>query len=64
MKVSLPKNNIKISNLTRVDYMKLIVIGVIVVIPPVVLAVIAAFSGDIELPTQSYSNFADRRGGI
>ena len=64
MKVSLPENNIKISNLTRVDYMKLAVIGAIVVIPPVVLAVIAAFSGDIELPTQSYSNFADRRGGI
>jgi|TARA_B100001540_G_scaffold302090_1_gene309244 hypothetical protein len=40
MKLSLPKNNIKISNLTRVDYIKLVVIGAIVVMPPVILAVI------------------------
>ena len=40
MKLSLPKNNIKISNLTRADYMKLIVIGGIVVVPPVALAII------------------------
>jgi len=40
MKLSLPKNNIKISNLTRADYMKLIVIGAIVVVPPVALAII------------------------
>ena len=64
MKLSLPKNNIKISNLTRVDYIKLVVIGAIVVIPPVVLAGIAVLSGDVELPTQSYRNFADRREGI
>ncbi|NMI84231.1 MAG: P-II family nitrogen regulator [Candidatus Nitrosopelagicus brevis] len=40
MKLSLPKNNIKISNLTRADYMKLVVIGGIVVVPPVALAII------------------------
>tara|TARA_Y100001936_G_C15859699_1_gene551790 strand:- start:235 stop:366 length:132 start_codon:yes stop_codon:yes gene_type:complete len=40
MKVSLPKNNIKISNLTQTDYMKLAVIGAIVVLPPVTLAMI------------------------
>ena len=40
MKLSLPKNNIKISNLAKADYMKLVVIGAIVVIPPVTLAVI------------------------
>ena len=40
MKLSLPKNNIKISNLNKADYMKLVVIGAIVVIPPVALAVI------------------------
>ena len=40
MKLSLPKNNIKISNLTQADYMKLVVIGAIVAIPPVTLAVI------------------------
>ena len=40
MKLSLPKNNIKISNLTRADYMKLVVIGGIVGVPPVALAII------------------------
>tara|TARA_B100000475_G_scaffold107264_1_gene78251 strand:- start:248 stop:379 length:132 start_codon:yes stop_codon:yes gene_type:complete len=40
MKLSLPKNNIKISNLTKADYMKLVVIGGIVVVPPVALAII------------------------
>ena len=32
--------NIKISNLTKADYMKLVVIGAIVVLPPVTLAMI------------------------
>ena len=40
MKISLPENNIKISNLNKADYMKLIVIGEIVDIPPITLAVI------------------------
>ncbi|HJM46105.1 MAG TPA: hypothetical protein QGF44_03910 [Candidatus Nitrosopelagicus sp.] len=40
MKLALPKNNIKISNLTKSDYMKLVVIGAIVVLPPVTLAMI------------------------
>ena len=40
MKISLPENNIKISNLNTADYMKLIVIGAIVAIPPITLAAI------------------------
>ena len=40
MKISLPENNIKISNLNKADYMKLVVIGGIVVVPPVALAII------------------------
>tara|TARA_Y100001956_G_scaffold80948_1_gene97188 strand:+ start:46 stop:177 length:132 start_codon:yes stop_codon:yes gene_type:complete len=40
MKVSLPENNIKISNLTKADYMKLVVIGAIVVVPPITFAII------------------------